>query len=65
MGESAKCLYCGEVLEHVEICGDDCDGVESIYTMEGNCPKCKKHFTWEEHYTWEGIFNIEEITNNG
>ena len=64
MGEDAKCPYCKVALEDVNCFDDYCDAEISVNKYEGECPLCKRHFTWEELYVYEGIFNMEE-TNNG
>lgn len=65
MGESVRCPNCNTYLEVIDCYDSDLDGFVSTYYYIGQCPNCKKQFSWKEIYIWQGIENLEEEINNG
>ena len=51
-GSYAFCPHCNvelDIFEHYD-CYDDDNA--TVYYTTGNCPKCKRHYRWEEIYTY-------------
>lgn len=57
-----NCPECNTELSLTECTDIDFQGTnETVATMQGICPKCKRNYTWEEIYEFKKIKNLEEI----
>ncbi len=57
-----KCPECNTELSLTDCTDISFKGTnETVATMKGICPKCKKNYSWEEIYEFKKIKNLEEI----
>ena len=56
-----KCPYCNEELEYTELRRSQNEGDYYYETWEGQCPKCRKDFYWDEVYNFASCENLEEV----
>ena len=56
-----RCPYCNEELEYEERWHSNNEGDYYYETWAGNCPQCKRKFSWDEIYTFSNCDNLEEI----
>lgn len=62
MCEQQSCPWCNKILINLEHFNTEYDGIETVtLDFSGQCPKCKREYTWEEKFLSFEQGKLEEL----